>query len=156
MQCLSLSTLQLINQHLGLIKSYLILFPGRQLLPFPKHFKSQPCSTMDLVTSTTFFCYYLYLSKGQEQVSLPYILQTPFENVTVTRAGICPSKHHEDKTQSEYHESVYSRVFVMAHFIFFCSSIATPIPPPLLCITCLIFYLIFFKLFIKSCSLCLF
>ena len=42
---------------------------------------------------------------------------------------------------SEHRENVYSRVFVMIYFVFFYSSIATAVPPPLFCSTWLTFLL---------------
>ena len=39
---------------------------------------------------------------------------------------------------------MYGRVFLMVHFAFFGSSTETPIPPPLICSTCLTFLINYF------------
>lgn len=121
----------LISQYIS-FWSLWYLFSSRQLLPTPKNLKHRLSYLAKLHLP-------LSESKDQEKVSLPYI-QWPFRNITAIRADTCPSKYHWDKT-SEFLESVYSRVVSMVHFVFLCSSNATPDPLPLLCITCLTFLL---------------
>ena len=47
-------------------------------------------------------------------------------------------------------------ILLVAHFVFLSSSIATSVPPPFLCSTCLTSLVICSELFSLSCSLCLF
>ena len=46
--------------------------------------------------------------------------QLPLQNLITARSD----------THSEFHENIYNRVLLVAHFVFFCSFIATPVPPP--------------------------
>ena len=110
--------------------SFVILFPSRQFLITSKYFKSYRglnCLVNLHLFSTSPSFRFQILS-----------LQPPVPNLTTARPNTCPSKLRGDKTHSEFWEHIHSRVFLMAHFIFFGSSITTLVPLSLPCITCLI------------------
>ena len=121
-------------QHLVFMISYLILFPGRQLLPTPKHFKYQPWTYWHSPLASTSPSFRIQASG----IDISSLYPTTFPERNSHK-----NWHLSIKTQKQrhsgYRENVYSRVFLIVHLVF--NARWTVVTPTLLCSTCITFLL---------------